>query len=66
MVGPISEPPFAIHYSPLMARSKPDGGTRVIVDWPIGSSVNIAVPDNYFNFSNFNLSFNLNTLPLII
>ena len=44
-VGPMTEPPFAIHYSPLMARNKPDGGTRVIVNlcWPIGASVNNAV-----------------------
>ena len=32
MVGPMKENPLTIHYSPLMARSKPDGGTRVIVD----------------------------------
>ena len=30
------------HFSPLMARNKPDSGVRVIVDlsWPIGQSVN--------------------------
>ena len=59
IVGPMLEPPFPIHYSPLMARSKPDGGTRVIVDlsWPLGSSVNNAVPDNYFDFFKFQLKY---------
>ena len=59
MVGPMKETPFAIHYSPLMARSKPDGGTRVIVDlsWPIGASVNNAVPDDYFDFFKFQLKY---------
>ena len=38
-----------LHISPLMARSKPDGGTRVIVDlsWPRHCSVNSCVPTNY-------------------
>ena len=42
-----------------MARSKPDGGTRVIVDlsWPLGSSVNNAVPDDYFDFFKFQLKY---------
>ena len=32
MLGPLDIPPFAMmHYSSIMARSKPDGGTRVIV-----------------------------------
>ena len=59
MVGPIKETSFAIHYSPLMARSKPDGGTRVIVDlsWPVGATVNNAVPDNYFDFFKFQLKY---------
>ena len=59
MVGPMYEPPFTVHYSTLMARSKPDGGTRVIVDlsWPLGSSVNNAVPDNYFDFFKFQLKY---------
>ena len=42
MVGPIEEIPFKkLHVSPLMARDKPDGGVRVIVDlsWPLGQSV---------------------------
>ena len=35
-----------------MTRSKPDSGTRVIVDlsWPINASVNSCVPLNYFDF----------------
>ena len=43
MVGPLEEVPFEkLHVSPLMARDKPDGGVRVIVDlsWPLGQSVN--------------------------
>ena len=31
MVGPMSERPFAIHYSPLMARNKPDEECRFIL-----------------------------------
>ena len=55
----MSEPPFAIHYSPLMARSKPDTGTRVNVDlsWPLGSTINNAVPDNYFDFFKFQFKY---------
>ena len=51
MLGPFEEKPFEkIHYSPLMARDKPDGGVRVIVDlsWPLFSSVNSGIPDNMF------------------
>ena len=51
MVGPIEELPFEkLRISPLMARDKPDGGVRVIVDlsWPLGQSVNSCVsPDVY-------------------
>ena len=33
MFGPFEEPPFTeIHYSALMARNKPDGEVRIIVD----------------------------------
>ena len=49
MVGPLQVSPFErTHYSPLMTRSKPDGGVRVIVDlsWPINNSVNSAIPDD--------------------
>ena len=55
----MSKTPFAIHYSPLMARSKPGGVTRVTVDlsWPLGSSVNNAVPDNYFYLFKFQLKY---------
>ena len=38
MLGPFDEQPFeTMHFSPLMARDKPDGGVRVIVDlsWPL-------------------------------
>ena len=49
MVGPLKISPFIrTHYSPLITRGNPGGGTRVIVDlsWPINSSVNSAIPDN--------------------
>ena len=41
--GLFENKPFdKLHISPLMAQSKPDGGTRVIVDlsWPCHCSVN--------------------------
>ena len=60
MVGPLYTPPFAkMHYSPIMARSKPDGGTRVIVDlsWPHANSINSCVPANIFDFMTFQLKY---------
>ena len=40
-----------MHFSPLMARPKPDGATRIIVDlsWPVGASVNSCVPSNVYD-----------------
>ena len=52
MYGPFEVQPFTnMHFSPLMARPNPDGGTRIIVDlqWPIGSSVNSCVPSNVYD-----------------
>ena len=49
IVGPFQAQPFErIHVSPIMARPKSDGGTRVIVDlsWQLECSVNICVPLN--------------------
>ena len=60
MVGPLDKSPFIkTHYSHLMARSKPDGGTRVIVDlsWPINASVNSYVPLDHFDFIKFQLKY---------
>ena len=60
MVGPLDTSPFVkTHYSPLMTRSKPDGGTRVIVDlsWPDNASVNSCVPLEYFDFLKFQLKY---------
>ena len=51
MVGPLKEVPFEkLHVPPLMARDKPDGGVRVIVDlsWPLSQITNSCVsPDVY-------------------
>ena len=52
MFGPYYLKPFEkMHFSPLMARPKPDGGTRIIVDlsWPVGASVNSCVPSNVYD-----------------
>ena len=52
MFGPYHLNPFEkMHFSPLMARPKPDGGTRIIVDlsWPVGASVNSCVPSNVYD-----------------
>ena len=62
IMGSFEHKPFErMHYSPLMARDKPDGGggVRVIVDlsWPMGSSVNSYIPDNQFDCINFNLKY---------
>ena len=42
-----------------MARDKPDGGVRVIVDlsWPAYKSVNSYIPDNVFDEMNFILKY---------
>ena len=60
MLGPFDKQPFdAMHFSPLMARDKPDGGVRVIVDlsWPLGQSVNSCVTPNYFDNVEFKLKY---------
>ena len=60
MFGPFQEPPFKeIHYSPLMARNKPDGGIRIIVDllWPQGASVNSCVPSDIYDDIPFTLKY---------
>ena len=60
MVGPIEEIPFEkLHVSPLMARDKPDGGVRVIVDlsWPLGQSVNSCVPTDVYDGIPFTLKY---------
>ena len=60
MAGPFDVKPFTkTHFSPLMARDKPDGGICVIVDlsWPIGQSVNSCIPDNMFEDINFVLKY---------
>ena len=48
-----------MHFSPIMARVKSDGGTRVIVDlsWPHANSVNSCVPANNFDFRTFQLKY---------
>ena len=60
MLGPLATTPFTkMHYSPIMARGKPDGGTRVIVDlsWPHANSINSCVPTNIFDFMIFQLKY---------
>ena len=60
IVGPFVNKPFhKLHISPLIARSKPDGGTSVIVDpsWQCHCSVYSCVPTNYFDFMEFQLKF---------
>ena len=60
IVGLFNSKPFEkLHISPLMARTKPDGGTRVIVDlsWPRHCSVNSCVPTNCFDFIEFQLKY---------
>ena len=60
IVGPLVSSPFKdTHYSPLLTRAKSDGGTRVIVDlsWPLGAGVNQFVPDDLFDFMEFQLKY---------
>ena len=60
MLGPLATPPFTkMHFSPIMARAKSDGDTRVIVDlsWPHANSVNSCVPTNNFDFMTFQLKY---------
>ena len=60
MFGPFKEPPFKeIHYFPLMARNKPDGAVRIIVDlsWPQGASVNSCVPSDIYDDIPFTLKY---------
>ena len=49
-----------LHHSHIMARSKPDGGTRLIVNlsWPHNNSINSCVPANiFFVFMAFKLKY---------
>ena len=58
--GPFKNSPFnQTHYSPLMARDKPDGGVRIIVDlsWPIGQSVNSCVATDIYDNIPFKLQY---------
>ena len=60
MIGPLKEAPFDnMNYSPLLARDKPDGGVRVIVDlsWPEGNNVNSCIPDCEFDEIEFVLKY---------
>ena len=60
MLGPFKDSPFdKVHYSPLMARDKPDGDVLVTVDlsWPLHKSVNSYIPDNLFDEMNFVLKY---------
>ena len=60
MLGPFDEQPFeTMHFSPLMARDKPDEGVRLIVDlsWPLGQSVNSCVTPNCFDNIEFKLKY---------
>ena len=65
MLGPFNEQPFeTMHFSPLMAHDKPDGGgggggVRVIVElsWPLGQSVNSCITPNIFDDVQFKLKY---------
>ena len=60
MLGPFKSPPFKdTNYSPLLARDKPDGGVRVIVDlsWPEENNVNSCIPDGMFDDMDFILKY---------
>ena len=60
MFGPINQSPFLkTHLSPLMARDKPDGGVRVIVDlsWPLGANVNSCIPSDFYDDIPFKLKY---------
>ena len=60
MFGPFAVEPFQkMHFSPLMARPKPDSGMHIIVDlsWPLGSSVNSCVPSNVYDEIPFTLKY---------
>ena len=60
MLGPFKNPLFKnINYSTLLARNKPDGGVRVIVDfsWPEENNVNSCIPDGIFDDADFILKY---------
>ena len=60
ILGPFNKNPFdEMHFSPLMARDKPDGKVRVIVDlsWPIGQSVNSCTIPGVFDNVQFQLKY---------
>ena len=63
MLSLFNEQPFeTMHFSPLMAHDKLDGGgggVRVIVDlsWPLGQSVNSCVTPNTFDNVEFKLKY---------
>ena len=60
ILGPFDKNPFQeMHFSPLMARDKPDGKVRLIVDlsWPIGQSVNSCIIPGVFDNVQFQLKY---------
>ena len=67
IVGPFTKSPFVnTHFPPLLARDKPDGGVRVIVDlsWPKGASVNSCIPSDTYDDMPFKLKYP--TIDLIV
>ena len=55
ILGPFDK----MHFSPLMARDKPDGNVRVTVDlsWPLGQSVNSCTVPGVFDNVQFQLKY---------
>ena len=60
MVEPLDTSPFSkTHFSPLLARNKPDGGVCVIVElaWPLGQGINSCINSNYHDNIEFTLKY---------
>ena len=58
MVGTLQSSPFSkIHFSPLLARDKPEGGVIVGLSWPLGQAINSCINSNYHDNIEFTLKY---------
>ena len=59
IVGPCTNFPFPVHYSPLLSRPKPDNSRRIIVNLssPYGASVNDCIDNDVYDNVPFKLKY---------
>ena len=58
-MGPCTDIPFTVHFSPILSRSKLDSSRRVVVNLsaPEGNSVNNVIEKNIYDSITFDLQY---------